>query len=60
MSALSSVTKEATLICGFSKSKDLVPILEKIVSEHTVPKLRAVHPVSCQHFRLQDSSVLYQ
>jgi len=59
MSALSSVTKEATLICGFSKSKDLVPILEKIVSEHTVPKLRAVHPVSCQHFRLQDSGVLY-
>ena len=60
MSALSEITKEATLICGFSKSKDLVPILEKIVNEQTVPKLRAVHPVSCKHFRLQDSGVLYQ
>ena len=38
-----------TVICGFGKNKDVQPLLQLFLNEQ---KVKAIHTVSCEHFRL--------
>lgn len=60
MGAMRDITRELTVVCGFSKHKVVDPMLQFLSNPDTEPKIRAVHPVSCEHFRLQDSAKLYE
>ena len=42
------LTDEVTIVCGFSKNKDVENILELMSN----PIIKSVYPVSCNHFRL--------
>jgi folylpolyglutamate synthase/dihydropteroate synthase len=57
---LSKITSEVTVICGFSKSKNIDKIFCMLSDPQTKPYIRAVHPVSSNHYRLQNSQELYQ
>ena len=59
MKSLQNETKEITVICGFSKSKNIDKILDLLQNPQTLPIIRAVHPVSANHFRLLNKSELY-
>lgn len=43
-------TSQIHVVCGFSKQKDMTSMLHSIA---TCPNVKAIHPVTSQHFKLQ-------